>query len=66
MTTDFGHLSISSSDDPESVDFGLVKRIVKAVNAQLEEYAAANGSMTQDAMKQMAKNLIMRQLEEAA
>ena len=64
MTTDFGHLSISSSDDPESVDFGLVKRIVKAVNAQLEEYAAANGSMTQDAMKQMAKNLIMRQLEE--
>ena len=63
MTTDFGY-RISSSDDPESVDFGLVKRIVDAVNAQLEEYAAANGSLSSDATKEMAKNLIMRQLEE--
>ena len=34
------------------------------VNAQLEEYAAANGSLSQEATKEMAKNLIMRQLEE--
>jgi pilus assembly protein CpaF len=63
VTTDFGY-RISSSDDPESVDFGLVKRIVDAVNAQLEDYAAANGSLSNDATQEMAKNLIMRQLEE--
>ena len=45
MTTDFGS-RISDSDDAEPVDAGLVRAIVDAVNVQLEEYAAANGSLT--------------------
>jgi Flp pilus assembly CpaF family ATPase len=63
MTTDLGS-RISESDDPEPVDSSLVREIVDAVNAQLEEYAAANGSLTNEATREMAKNLIMRQLEE--
>ena len=63
MTTDLGS-RISESDDPEPVDSSLVREIVDAVNAQLEEYAAANGALTDDATREMARNLVMRQLEE--
>jgi len=63
MTTDFGS-RISDSDDREPVDSTLVRKIVAAVNAQLEEYAAANGALTDDATREMARNLVMRQLEE--
>src|SRR5664280_573746 len=63
MTTDFGS-RLSDSDDAEPIDSSLVGGIVDAVNAQLEEDAAANGSLTIEATKEMAKNLIMRQLEQ--
>ena len=62
MTTDFG--SRISDSHPAEVDAGLVRGIVDTVNAQLEEYAAAHGSLTTEATKEMAKNLIMRRLEE--
>ena len=46
MTTDFGS-RISDSDRPQSRSIPVWSgRIVDAVNAQLEEYAAANGSLT--------------------
>jgi len=64
MTTDFGARLSSSNDDAEPVDSKLVRRIVDTVNAQLEEYAAANGSLSTEATQEMAKNLIMRQLEQ--
>lgn len=62
MTTDFG--SRVSSDGAEPIDSKLVGRIVDSVNTQLEEYAAANGSLSIEATQEMAKNLIMRQLEQ--
>jgi Flp pilus assembly CpaF family ATPase len=63
MTTDFGSL-LSDSDDAEPIDPKLIKQIVDAINAQLEEYAASNGSLSQEATEELAKNLIMRWLEQ--
>lgn len=63
MTTQFGPW-VSSTEGHGSMDSALIRHIVDAVNTQLEEYASANGSLSNEATQEMAKNLIMRQLEE--
>lgn len=45
------------------VDYALVGQIREAVNRQLEEYERTNGSLAPEATRQMASNLIMRELE---
>ena len=63
--TDIQQQSASGGPDEvaSEVDYALVGRIREEVNRQLEEYERTNGSLTPEATRQMASNLIMRELE---
>ena len=51
-------------DGPVPVDHTLVKQIRLRVNSSIEDHESANGALTSEQQKQMATNLIMRELEQ--
>ena len=46
-----------------AIDYALVEQIRLAVNTKIENWEAGKGSLAPDDLKQMAQNLIMRELE---
>lgn len=59
--------SNNSDDDPaRDVDYALVEEIRTGVNAKLEEYENSQGKLNAKDLRELAKNLIMRDLGDRA